>query len=340
MNSMNIERDYSLAADNYLRLDVKARFFTIADSIDAIRLALQFADARELPVLLLGEGSNIVFTNDYQGLVLKIATRGINLMWNDSTAIVEAAAGEHWQDLVAYTLENELYGLENLSFIPGSVGAAPIQNIGAYGAELKDVLHDIRVLDRQSLSEKTLTGAACGLGYRDSIFKGKDKDRYVVTSIRLKLERQSRLLTGYGAIGKELQNMHVAEVTGKAIAEAVTRIRRARLPDPSIEANVGSFFKNPHVPVERYQQLRSKYPDMPGFRKGNKVKLSAAWLVDQCGLKGRNCGDAVISPRHSLVLVNMGHAKPNDFLELKNIIQSRVREHYGLDLEVEPYLVN
>lgn len=340
MNPMTIERDYSLAAVNYLRLDVKASFFVVADSIDAIRSALQFAHSRKLPVLLLGDGSNVVFTDDYPGLVLKISTKGIKLMWNESTAIVEAAAGEHWQDLVAYTLENELYGLENLSLIPGSVGAAPVQNIGAYGAELKDVLHDLRVLDRQSLSEKTLTREACGFGYRDSIFKGKDKDRYVVTSIRLKLARQSRLLTGYGAVERELQNMRVTEVTGKAIAEAVTRIRRERLPDPTVEANVGSFFKNPHIPVEQYRLLRLKYPDMPGYKERDKVKLSAAWLIDQCGLKGRNCGDAVISPRHSLVLVNKGSATPDDFLKLKDIIQSRVHEHYGLDLEVEPYLVN
>jgi UDP-N-acetylmuramate dehydrogenase len=319
---------------------VKTRFFTDADSIDAIRSGLQFAHSRNLPVLLLGEGSNVVFTRNYQGLVLKISTKGIKCTRNESTAIVEAAAGEHWQDLVAYTLENGLYGLENLSMIPGSVGAAPVQNIGAYGAELQDVLHDLRVLDRRLLTENTLTREECGFGYRDSIFKGEDRDRYVVTSVRLKLDRQSRLLTEYGAIKQELQNMQVAELTGNDIAEAVARIRKERLPDPSVEPNAGSFFKNPYVTIEQYERLQLKYPDVPGNRDGDRVKLSAAWLIDQCGLKGKSCGNAVISPRHSLVLINKGHAKPDDFLGLKDMIQSKVHEHYGLDLEVEPTLVS
>ena len=335
---MIIQRDYSLAAANYLHLDVKARFFSSADSIDAIRSGLQFAQSEKLPVLVLGEGSNIVFTSDYPGLVLKISTTGIRVTPSDSTAIVEVAAGEHWQDLVSYTLEHGLYGLENLSMIPGSVGAAPVQNIGAYGAQLQDVLLDLKVMDRQSLTESTLTSEACGFGYRDSIFKGKDKDRFVVTSIRLKLDCQSKLLVGYGAIEQELQNMQIGETTGAAIAKAVARIRKKRLPDPSAEANVGSFFKNPLVPAEQYQRLLETFPDMPGNRDGDKVKLSAAWLIDQCGLKGTSCGDAVVSSLHSLVLINKGHATPDDFVKLKDMIQSKVHEHYGLDLEVEPYL--
>jgi UDP-N-acetylmuramate dehydrogenase len=337
---MTIHRDYSLATANYLRLDVKARFFAVADSINAIRSGLQFAHSRDLPVLILGEGSNVVFTEDYRGLVLRISTKGIKLTRDESTAIVEVAAGEHWQDLVTYTLDNELYGLENLSMIPGSVGAAPVQNIGAYGAELRDVLLDLNVLDRQSLTENTLTSEACEFGYRDSIFKGKDRSRYVITSIRLKLARQSRLLTGYGAVQQELQDMQVTEVTGKAIAKAVARIRSQRLPDPAKEANVGSFFKNPLVPAKQYQKLQVSYPDMPGHQDGDRVKLSAAWLIDQCGLKGTSCGDAVVSTRHSLVLINKGLAKPDDFVKLKNIIQSTVLEHYGLALDVEPYLVD
>jgi UDP-N-acetylmuramate dehydrogenase len=337
---MNIQRDYSLAADNYLHLDVKARFFTVADSIDAIRSGLQFAHSRNVPVLVLGEGSNVVFTSDYQGLVLRISTAGIKVTWTGSSAIVEAAAGEQWQNLVSFSLQNELYGLENLSMIPGSVGAAPVQNIGAYGAELQDVLLDLKVLDRKLLTENTLTREECGFGYRDSIFKGKDKNRYVITSIRLKLDRQSKLLTDYGALKQELQKMQVVEITGEAIAEAVASIRRQRLPDPSIDANVGSFFKNPLVSAARYQRLQKTYPDMPGNSDGDKVKLSAAWLIDQCGLKGTSCGDAVISPRHALVLVNRGHAEPGDFIKLKNIVQSKVLEHFGLDLEVEPSLIN
>ncbi len=339
MNDMAIANNYSLATKNFLRLDVHARFFATVHSIDEIRAALQFARSKNLAVMVLGEGSNIVFTGDYDGLVIKISIKGIKLHPQNSSVIVEAAAGECWQDLVAYTLDKELYGLENLSMIPGSVGAAPVQNIGAYGVELGDVLHDLIVLDRQSLKQSVLTRDACGLDYRDSVFKGIAKDRYIVTAIRLKLQRQSRLVSCYQTLQTELQRMHLPEVTGKAIAEAVTRIRKDRLPDPSSEANVGSFFKNPIVPVEQYHRLQLKHPDMPGNELGSGVKLSAAWLIDQCGLKGKNCGDAVVSQRHSLVLVNRGQAKPDDFLNLKDLIQSSVQEHFGLDLEVEPQLV-
>jgi UDP-N-acetylmuramate dehydrogenase len=336
---MTIQRDYSLVDANYLHLDVNARFFMEADTIDAIRSGLQFAQSRDLPVLVLGEGSNVVFTSDYSGLVLKISIPGMKASWSESSAIVEVGAGEQWQQLVSYSLENQLYGLENLSMIPGSVGAAPVQNIGAYGAELKDVMQDLKVLDRESLTERVLTRAECGFDYRDSVFKGKYKNRFIVTSIRLKLQPQSRLLTDYGAIEQELKRMQVPKVTGEAIAEAVTRIRQRRLPDPSKEANVGSFFKNPLVSSKRYQGLKETHPDMPGTINGDRVKLSAAWLIEQCGLKGASCGDAFVSPRHALVLVNRGRATPDDFVELKSIVQSRVLEQYALNLEVEPHLV-
>jgi UDP-N-acetylmuramate dehydrogenase len=272
--------------------------------------------------------------------VIKISLQGINLRKDIKETVVEAAAGENWHRLVKFTLARNLYGLENLALIPGSVGAAPVQNIGAYGVELSDVLEGVNVLDRVTAQLQTLSREECELGYRHSIFKTKQSERYIITAIRLKLTEKSRLHTEYGAIRNELQEMGVADVTGQDIYQAVCRVRRRRLPDPEIHANVGSFFKNPIVPSSKYSSLQEQYPEISGTPFGDRVKVSAAWLIENSQLKGIREGGAQVSEQHSLVLINTGGASPADFLRLKDRIQSTLRDQYGLDLEVEPSVIS
>jgi UDP-N-acetylmuramate dehydrogenase len=326
-------RDY-----NYLGLDVRARYFLDGGTIPAIQEGLHFARKNQLPVLLLGAGSNVVFAGDYPGLVIRISLTGISLQRHQGGAVIVAAAGENWHQLVGHTLGEGLYGLENLALIPGTVGAAPVQNIGAYGAELSDVLLYVNVLDRNTLIESSMPRDDCGLSYRDSVFKSTG--RYVITSVALGLSEQSQLNARYAPIQQELKKMGVEDHTGADIYRAVCNVRKQRLPDVTLTGNVGSFFKNPIISIERFSQLREVHADIPGIPTGTEVKIPAAWLIEHSHLKGVSQGGAMVSPLHALVLINTGNAVPADILQLKDRIQSTVREHYGLELEIEPTIVS
>jgi|TARA_Y100000310_G_C20666887_1_gene808058 UDP-N-acetylmuramate dehydrogenase len=333
----SVQQNCSMTHLNTLGLSVSSRYYVRVSSIDDLRRALTFAQGKSLPTFIMGEGSNVVFSGDYDGLVIGIALQGIEVTRQDDEAIVTAAAGENWHRLVEYCLQHDLYGLENLSLIPGSVGAAPVQNIGAYGVELKEVLLDVTVLDRDTLLQRNLTMAECQFGYRTSVFKESLRGRCVIISVRLKLTDHSKLNQSYGQVQQELREMGVQNVDGRSISEAVCRIRQRKLPDPSEVGNVGSFFKNPVVSVQQYTELKSDYPDLVGVADQTEgMKLTAAWLIDQCGLKNEEVGDAAVSNRHSLVLINKGRAEPSDFLQLANRVQVSVRRKFNVSLELEP----
>lgn len=334
--SYDIKQDYSITHLNTLGLKVSSRYYVVVNSIDELQRALFFAKEKSLSTFVMGEGSNVVFSGDYGGLIIRISLHGRAVTRHGEEAIVEAAAGENWHQLVVYCLQRDLYGLENLSLIPGSVGAAAVQNIGAYGAELKDVLLDLKVMDTDTRVLRTLTMAECRFGYRTSIFKESLRDRTAITSVRLKLSSHSKLNQSYGQLQQELQEMAVDNVDGHSISEAVCRIRRRRLPDPLEMGNVGSFFKNPVVSLQQYDQLKTDHPDLVAVADHGERKLAAAWLIDQCGWKNKGVGGAVVSDRHTLVLINKGNAKPSDFLRLANRIQVSVRSKFNVALELEP----
>lgn len=333
--TLEIQHGRSLASLNTLGLDVIAEHYACARSEDELCEALAWARDRRLPVTVLGGGSNVVFRSNITGLVLHVGTPGI--LFDNET--VEAGAGENWHQLVLASLEHGLCGLENLSLIPGSVGAAPIQNIGAYGTELSGVFDSLSAIDRDSLESLTLSAADCRFGYRDSIFKGALKDRLVISSVRISLSRTFRPNLDYEGLRHELEQSG-AGITAHAVSEAVCALRRRKLPDPEVEGNVGSFFKNPVVSAARLSALLAEHPGMPAWNadgaKDGAKKVSAGWLIEHCGLKGRVLGGAAVSERHALVIVNRGPATGEDVIALAALVQERVFAEFGISLEIEP----
>jgi UDP-N-acetylmuramate dehydrogenase len=301
-----------------------------------------YAMLRDGPVLVLGGGSNLLFAGDPPGAALSLTAQRIGIVGDDGDiAIVRADAGVGWHDCVLWTLGHGLAGMENLALIPGTVGAAPIQNIGAYGVEVRDRIHAVEAFDRRSGGFVRLDAAACDFAYRDSLFK-RDPEHYIVTAVEFALSRTSSRRLDYAGIAEELQAMGI-DGTPRAsqVAEAVIRIRRRKLPDPAVLGNAGSFFKNPIVAAQVADDLLLQHPKMPVFRGGSHDtrKLSAAWLIDQCGWKGHRDGDAGVSDAHALVLVNHGHATGAQLLALARRIAASVQDRFGVAIEPEPRIV-
>ena len=301
-----------------------------------------YAMLRDGPVLVLGGGSNLLFAGDPPGATLALTAQRIEMLEDDGTgAIVRADAGVAWHDFVLWTLGHGLCGLENLALIPGTVGAAPIQNIGAYGVEVRERIHAVEAFDRKSGGFVRFAAGACEFAYRDSLFK-RDPEHYIVVAVEFALSRTPALKLEYAGIGEELQAMGVeAAPRASQVAEAVIRIRRRKLPDPALLGNAGSFFKNPIVPVAQADALLARHASMPVFRGAgdDSRKLSAAWLIDQCGWKGHRDGDAGVAPSHALVLVNHGSATGTQLLDLARRIAASVRERFGVSIEPEPRIV-
>lgn len=323
---------------------VRATAPMLVEVADAAALPELFGYAmlRDGPVLVLGGGSNLLFAADPPGAALSLTAQGIAIVSDDGdSVIVRADAGVGWHDLVLWTLGHGLCGLENLALIPGTVGAAPIQNIGAYGVEVRDCIHAVDAFDRRSCTFVRLNAADCAFAYRDSLFK-RDPEHYIVTAVEFALSRAPALKLDYAGIGEELQAMGI-DGTPRAsqVAEAVIRIRRRKLPDPALLGNAGSFFKNPIVPAATAADLQFAYPTMPAFRGGSEDtrKLSAAWLIDQCGWKGHRDGDAGVSPQHALVLVNHDNATGAQLLALARRIAGSVQERFGVAIEPEPRII-
>ena len=332
-----LESNVSLLPYNTFGLDVRARLFARFASVEALRELLALPAVQAAEKLILGGGSNLLFTKDFDGVVLKNEIRGLEVAeQTDETALVRAGAGESWHGLVEFALEQELSGIENLSLIPGTVGAAPLQNIGAYGAELQDTFAYLEALEISTGQLRTFDGAACGFGYRESVFKGPLKNQFIVTRVAFRLHRQARPNVSYGALTTTLQDMGIeADPTPRQVSAAVVRIRRSKLPDPAEIGNAGSFFKNPELSQHKYDALRAAYSDLPGYPVPGGVKVPAAWLIERCGWKGHRRGPHGVHDRQALVLVNHGGAQGADIQALAQEIITSVREKFGVELHPE-----
>ncbi|WP_187631951.1 UDP-N-acetylmuramate dehydrogenase [Hymenobacter lutimineralis] len=332
-----LDHNVSLRPFNTFGIEVKARLFARFRSVEELQALLALPAVQQAEKLVLGGGSNLLFTRDFEGVVLKNEINGLDIISQDEdTALVRAGAGESWHGLVQYTLEQELSGIENLSLIPGTVGAAPLQNIGAYGAELKDTFDHLEALEIATGQLRTFSHAECGFGYRESVFKGPLKSRYIVTGVVLRLRRRHQANVSYGAIRTTLDDMGIGpEPTPRQVSEAVVSIRRSKLPDPTEIGNAGSFFKNPELSQQKYDELKAQYADLPGYPLPGGVKVPAAWLIEQCGWKGRRLGAHGVHDRQALVLVNHGGAQGEDIRNLAFEIIASVREKFGVELHPE-----
>ncbi|WP_263142119.1 UDP-N-acetylmuramate dehydrogenase [Pseudomonas sp. RIT-PI-AD] len=337
---MTVEEGVSLKPYNTFGLDVRARYFAEANDDQQVLEALSFARARGIPLLLLGGGSNLLFSRDPDGLVLRMASRGIRVLEDDGRrALIEAEAGEPWHPFVQFTLARGFAGLENLSLIPGTVGAAPVQNIGAYGVELKDAFSGLDALDRSDGRLVAFDAEACAFGYRDSLFK-REPERWVILRVRFALDRQAPLQLDYGPLRHWLAERRIAAPSALDVSHAVCAIRQEKLPDPSVLGNAGSFFKNPLVSADAATRLRECYADLVAYPVADgQVKLAAGWLIERAGWKGFRDGDAGVHQNQALVLVNHGQASAADILGLAQRIQADVQARFGVALEMEPNLV-
>ena len=330
---MKLHTQYSLKAFNTFGIEQSAENFVAISSQSQLKEALSLKQFEQK--FILGGGSNLLLTQPIKGLCLHIALKGINVIQeDDNTVLVEAMAGENWHGFVCWTLEQGYGGLENLSLIPGNVGTSPIQNIGAYGVELKDVFESCTALDRNDLSERSFSKEEAQFGYRSSFFKTEGKGQYVITSVRFRLTKKAHQINiSYGAIKEALGDQ---ETTPQNIANAVIGIRQSKLPNPAELGNSGSFFKNPVITKAQYDQLLMSYPDLPAYPQDNEeVKVPAGWLIDQLGFKGKRIGDAGVHAKQALVLVNYGTATGEEILALAIKIQATVKENFDIDLEAE-----
>ncbi len=340
-----VVEDAPLEGRNTFRVKARANLLVDVRHADAFPELFAQPALQSLPLLVLGEGSNLLFAGDWPGVVLAIAARGIRVVEDDgSHSLVRVEAGENWDDFVRWSIGHGYAGLENLVMIPGTVGAAPIQNIGAYGVEVREFVHAVEAWDRTLSRLVRLDNAACAFGYRDSLFK-QDAGRWIVTAVEFLLPRQREPRIGYAGIGEELAAIGMAPDTGGAasplaIAEAVSRLRTRKLPNPALIGNAGSFFKNPVVDAELAARLAAAHAGLPQWPGDEgRRKLSAAWLIEQAGFKGYRDGDAGISEQHALVLVNHDRASGADLLRVARRVATGVHERFGVRLEPEPRIV-
>ncbi len=332
---MYIKNNISLQAYNTFGIEAKARFFSEIRSHHILKQLYVGQITKIRPLIVLGAGSNVLFTRDYDGLVLLNATKGIKLLdESDDDVLIEVNSGESWDGFVNYTLEKGWYGLENLSLIPGTVGAAPIQNIGAYGHEVKDYIRSVKAFDIEKGKVHVFTNEACKFSYRSSVFKTTHKGRYFIVSVTFNLTKIASPDMEYGRLKDELAG--VDPITPKDISEAVKRVRRSKLPDPDTLKNAGSFFKNPEVSQKIAQKLLKSFPDMPSYPQANgTIKLAAGWLIEQAGWKGKKIGDAGVHDKQALVLVNHGNASGMEILSLSTEIQRSVFKQFAVKLDRE-----
>ena len=338
--SLIIEKDFSLKPFNTFAVEARARYFAQAHDDQEVREALAAAQRLGLPLRVLGGGSNLLFTSDVEALVVRLVSRGIRVLSDEGDHVVlEAEAGEPWHPFVLHSLELGLAGLENLSLIPGTVGAAPIQNVGAYGVEISDVFAGLTALDRTTGELCEFDAAACAFGYRDSLFK-QEAGRFIILRVRFALRRAPRLQLEYGPLRQRLLQAGVEHPTPRDVSDAVCAIRREKLPDPQVLGNAGSFFKNPLVPQSLADELRRCHPNLVAFPQANgQVKLAAGWLIEQAGWKGFREGDAGVHGLQALVLVNHGQASGKQILALARRIQTDINLRFGVVLEIEPNVI-
>lgn len=334
---MQVVENISLKTFNTFGIDATAKYFISFDTIEALReIAESDFYKNEYHNLVLGGGSNILFTKNFDGIILKNDLKGIECIEEDDEYYyVKAAAGEGWHKFVLHCLENNYAGVENLSLIPGNVGASPMQNIGAYGVEIKDVFHSLQAFHKKDKTIVEFLGNDCGFGYRESVFKNKYKDDFIILNVTYKLRKNPVFHTQYGAIEMELKNMNVQDINIHNISQAVINIRKAKLPDPAVIGNAGSFFKNPVIIKSQFELLKKEFPAIIAHPFNKEVKLAGAGLIEACGWKGYRLGDAGCHEKQALVLVNYGQAKGNEIFELSQNIVESVQSAFGITLERE-----
>jgi UDP-N-acetylmuramate dehydrogenase len=336
-----LAENVSLAGRNTFRVPARAAMMADVSRAEALPELFDFAMLRDGPAMVLGEGSNLLFAGDYPGVVVCLAMHGTRVLRDDGDSVlVRAGAGLNWNDLVHWTLGRGLCGLENMALIPGTVGASPIQNIGAYGVEVRQFIETVEAFHRGTGQFKRLANADCGFGYRDSVFKA-DLEAWVVTAVEFRLPRERPLQLDYAGVREELAAMGVESPRAPHVAEAISRIRARKLPNPALVGNAGSFFKNPVLPLAEAEALAAAHPGLPVFPAGAPAlrKVSAAWLIEQAGWKGFREGDAGVSAQHALVLVNHGAATGPQLLDLARRVAASVRERFGVALEPEPRII-
>ena len=337
---MKIEHDYNLSKLNTFGIKIKAKFFVEIDNETDLSELFILPEFRQNKKIFLGGGSNILFTENFNGIVVLNKLKGMEILSEDvESAVIRSMSGENWHDLVIFTVRRGYWGIENLSLIPGTVGAAPMQNIGAYGAELKNVLENVETFDIATGIKRIFSREECKLGYRDSIFKNELKDKYFISAITLKLSKIGEKNTSYKALQEHLEKNKIEVKNPKNISDAVIFIRQSKLPDPKVIGNAGSFFKNVFVKKEQLQKLRADYPDMPYFEEDGVNKIPAGWLIEQCGWKGRRVGNVGVHDKQALVLVNHGGATGTELVKLAKKIIISVKEKFGLELVPEVNLI-
>ena len=335
---MKIQENISLKNYNTFGVEAKAHYFVEVHDLHELKYATEFAKINHIKILFLGGGSNLLFTQDFDGLVIKLNLKGIseeNL--DENHVLVSAKAGENWHEFVLYTLSKNYGGLENLSLIPGNVGTCPIQNVGAYGTEIKDHFVSCKALNLETSEIEELSLEDCKFGYRDSIFKTSAKGKYVIVEVTFKLTTQNHhIKTEYGAISTELKNLGIENPTIQEVSKAVINIRQSKLPNPAEIGNAGSFFKNPSIPLTQFENLKEKFPEIQGYANGNFVKVPAGWLIENAGWKGKQIGNVASHKLQALVIINAtGNASGKEIYDFSTQIIDSVKEKHGIELERE-----
>ncbi|MFA8299578.1 MAG: UDP-N-acetylmuramate dehydrogenase [Hyphomicrobiales bacterium] len=337
---MEIRKKQSLLNYNTFGFDVEAdSFVSIVEDKELVDLFKR--DCFQRRHLILGGGSNILFVKDFEGLVIHMANMGISVVEeNDSHIYINAKAGENWEEFVEYCINNSWAGVENLSIIPGNIGACSVQNIGAYGVEVKDVISSVEVFDKSNGKYLTLTNDECKFSYRSSIFKTSAKDKYIIVSVTFRLNKSQNTNTSYGSVLGELNSMGVEYPKISDVGKAISRIRNKKLPDPKDMGNAGSFFKNPIISVEQAKAIKKEFPNMPEYKiSDTEVKLAAAWLIEVCGWKGKKENNVGVHEKQSVVLVHYGEAKGEDLLQLSDKIIKSVKDKFCIELEPEVNII-
>jgi UDP-N-acetylmuramate dehydrogenase len=334
-----IKENFSLKNYNTFGIDAKCRFFVECSSLDELTQFLENHNKSDVPLMILGGGSNVLFTQDFDGYILRPFIKGIEIIEeSEEDILVKVGAGEDWDVFVEYCVEKGWGGVENLSLIPGNVGTCPIQNIGAYGVEVKDVIEEVESLEIENLKKNTFKNAECAFGYRDSIFKRNLKGEQIITYVSFRLKKQPVFMLNYGSLTEELSKFN--ELSLKNIRKAVIDIRESKLPDPEEIGNSGSFFKNPVIEESYAKKLKQEYENIPMYNQGNgTVKVPAGWLIEKAGWKGKRMGDAGVHQNQALVLVNYGNATGKEIFNLAQEIQQSVYDQFAIRIDMEVNVV-
>ncbi|OFX83313.1 MAG: UDP-N-acetylenolpyruvoylglucosamine reductase [Bacteroidetes bacterium GWF2_33_16] len=336
---IEIKEKFSIKKYNTFGFDVTCSYFSTFSTVEELKELIIIHKNNNYPLMVLGGGSNILFTTDYKGLIIQSIIKGVEVISEtDQYVDVRVGSGENWDEFVEYCVQHDWSGIENLSLIPGFVGTCPIQNIGAYGVEVKNVINKVETLEIDTLKKHEFTNPECKFGYRDSIFKRDLKSKHIITHVHFRLNKKHEFVLNYGNLKDELQKYD--SISLKAIRQAVIDIRNSKLPKPEEMGNAGSFFKNPEISLETFEYVKKSYSDIPFYPQGeNRVKIPAGWLIEQSGWKGRSIGNAGVHNKQALVLVNLGNATGNEVLNLAKEIQNSVNQKFGIQLEMEVNVV-